>query len=231
MLTLVAGRYVFRSSTGFGQTYCVEVAVDEGGRTSVLGVRAERGNSTPDCECSSQYPEELVEDIQTAVDSARALWRRDLVGTVEVLFRGDETLQVRFPWGSLGTDTYLVSVTSEDGTLVRAVDRGREGLWLVASAPLGSMAKPVKVVVAIYVPAYVASPLTFTLFFGDADKPVKRIPLPKPTNPEAYHVLLDPVGPYSVALRSKTRDYFEVEIGALPPPGELHRVRYLVTVP
>lgn len=232
MLTLISSRYVFRSTSGIGTSYCIEVSVDAGGRATVVSVRSERGGSTMDsCGCPSQIPEEVAGDVALAVDAALALWRRDAVGTVDVLFQGDESVPVVFPWGPLGTDTYLCLVTAADGTTVKAVDRTKTGLVLLASAPLGSMANPVKVSVTVYVPAYVASPLTFTIFFSDKDDPVRKIPLPKPINPDAYHVLVDPVGLFPAALLLKARDHFEIEVGALPPPGEIHHVRYLVTIP
>ena len=121
MLTLLSSRYSFRSTTGVGQSYCIEVAVDSGGRATVVGVRSERGGNTwGACEGVGQYPEELADDVSAAAEAALALWRRDRVGTVEAVFRGEEVLRVLFPWGPLGTDAYLVVVTAADGTTVQS---------------------------------------------------------------------------------------------------------------
>lgn len=232
MLTLLSSRFSFRSSAGVNQSYCIEVAVDASGRANVVGVRSEKGGTALDpCSCPSQMPEEVVADLGDAVEAALALWRRDLVGTVDVLFTGQTSIRVDFPWGPLGTEHYLVVVTAARGFAVRAVDRTRTGLTLLAPAPLGALMVPIKVTAAVYVPAFVAGPLGFEAVFTSADAPVRKVQLPKPVSPDAYHVLVDPVGMFPAALGAKTRESFEIVVGALPPPGQRHHVRYLVVVP
>lgn len=231
MLSLTYSKFTFRSTSGVNQSYCIEVAVDAGGRASVVSIRSERSAGGDLCGCPQQLPEEVAADLAAAVDAAVALWRRDLVGTLDVDFTGQESQAAVFPWGPMGTDKYLVVVAAPSSVAVRAVERTRVGLTLLASAALGTPANPVRVSAAVYVPAFAADPLGFELSFGSADAPVKKVLLPRPVNPSAYHVLLDPVELFPAALGTKSREGFEVIAGALPPAGQLHHVRYLVVVP
>lgn len=234
MIELVDRVYRFRSRTGVGATYLVEVAVDVYGVVTVRSVRSEQSGAVGyvdayGCDCPTDLPAELAEDLRDAVDTARVLSQTYVAWSGRVVFRGEVSLSVDIT-GAVTTALYLVGATAANGVAVAATNRTQTSFVLRPVAPLGTIASPVWVDVIVVQPLVSAAPLAGELVFRYGDPQTQRVhltplALPAPT----YRVIVDPLGAFPVRVVRDT-NYFDVTIGAAVRWGAERRVRYGVVL-
>lgn len=234
MIELVDRVYRFRSRTGVGTTYLIEVAVDVFGVVTVRSVRSEQSGAAGyvdayGCDCPTDLPAELAEDLRDAVNTARVLSQTYVAWSGRVVFRGEPVQRVDIT-GAVTTALYLVGATAANGVAVAATDRTITGFVLRPVASLGTIAAPVWVDVVVVQPLIPAAPLAGEVVFRYGDPQTQRVnltplALPSPT----YRVVVDPVGAFPVRVARDT-NYFDVTIGAAVRWGTERRVRYGVVL-
>lgn len=234
MIELVDRVYRFRSRTGVGTTYLIEVAVDVYGVVTVRSVRSEQSGAVGyvdayGCDCPTDLPAELTEDLRDAVDMARVLSQTYVVWAGRVAFHGEAYQRVDIT-GAVSTALYLVGATAANGVAVAATDRTQTGFILRPVAQLGTIVAPVWVdvfVVQLLVPS---APLAGEVVFRYGEPQTQRVNLtPLALPAPAYRVIVDPVGAFPVRVARDT-NYFDVTIGAAVRWGTERRVRYGVVL-
>ncbi len=234
MIELVDRVYRFRSRTGAGTTYSIEVVVDMYGVVTVRSVRSEQSNAVGyvdayGCDCPTDLPSELAEDLREVVDAARVLSQTYVAWSGRVVFRGEASQRVDIT-GALTTPLYLVGATAANGVAVAATDRTLTGFVLRPVSKLGTLTVPVTVDVMVVVPLVPSAPLAGELVFRYGDPTTQRVtltPLALPVG--AYRVVVDPVGAFPVRATRDT-NYFDVTIGAAVRRFSERRVRYGVVL-
>lgn len=234
MIELVDRVYRFRSRTGAGTTYLIEVVVDVYGVVTVRSIRSEQSNAVGyvdayGCDCPTDLPSELAEDLRDAIDAARVLSQTYVAWSGRVAFRGEAFQRVNIT-GAVTTPLYLVGATASNGVTVVATDRTLTSFVLRPVTKIGVELDPVWVDVIVVVPLVPSAPLAGELVFKYGDPQTQRIlltPLAIPAS--AYRVVVDPVGAFPVRAVRET-NYFDVTIGAAVRWGTERRVRYGVVL-
>jgi hypothetical protein len=181
------------------------------------------------CDCPTDLPAELTEDLRDAVDAARVLSQTYVAWSGRVVFRGEASQRVDIA-GAVTTALYLVGATATNGVAVAATDRTQTSFVLRPVVALGTIAHPVWVDVIVVQPLVPAAPLAGELVFRYGDPQTQRVTLsPLAIPAPAYRVVVDPVGAFPVRVARDT-NYFDVTIGAAVRWGTERRVRYGVVL-
>jgi len=204
------------------------------GVVTVRSVRSEQSNAVGyvdayGCDCPTDLPSELAEDLREVVDAARVLSQTYVAWSGRVVFRGEASQRVDIT-GALTTPLYLVGATAANGVAVAATDRTLTGFVLRPVSKLGTLTVPVTVDVMVVVPLVPSAPLAGELVFRYGDPTTQRVtltPLALPVG--AYRVVVDPVGAFPVRATRDT-NYFDVTIGAAVRRFSERRVRYGVVL-
>lgn len=225
-LSRVQTVFTYKSARG-GQAYLFDIVIDEQSSTSVRNIRGPRGLIT---DSITGLSEEVVQDINDAMDQAALLVSESSVANGTENFSGQTTRAVALAGGLLNNISYRVQVTSPDGTPVRVENKTTTGFDLVVASAYGGAGDVRGVDWVVYASTATASAMGGTLTFSQADASQKAVVFADALPTANYRVLLEPEDFFPVRVLNKTKTGFTVALGIELQVAETADVGYDVVV-
>lgn len=202
---------VFTYRTVIGKSiYQYDIVVDMTGAMSARNIRGPKGLIA---DSSTAIPNEVLLDIQDALEAVALTVSANIVDSGTLSFEEDTEMSVSIATGLLNNTNYRVVYTAPNGLVLRTEAKTTTGFTAVAPTVVGTGDDPVEVDYAVMTSTVASSDLGGLLTFTAAHNGSKTVTFIAPLPTDAYRVLLSPSDFFPVKVTNKTKAGFTVVLG------------------